>query len=217
MIKINSANKTILEFGLNIQNTAKTPSEARLIMPISESVSLLIRGNIINKNAVITVPPINDIFEGDKISNAKLEIIINEDGVDNLFEAIETDISVIHPVSINAEITEVKQETEKSLKKTSIVAEVKTEEDEDEDDEDEEYDIDDEKEKKEDDLESDKDDTEKKDKKNLKKKIKNKEKDKTEKEDDEDEEETDIDDINESVNSGLDLSGLWAGLRKGKK
>jgi len=215
MIKINSANKTILEFGLNIQNTAKTPSEARLIMPISESVSLLIRGNIINKNAVITVPPIKDIFEGDKISNAKLEIIINEDGVDNLFEAIETDISVIHPVSINAEITEVKQETEKSLKKTSIVAEVKTEEDED--DEDEEYDIDDEKEKKEDDLESDKDDTEKKDKKNLKKKIKNKEKDKTEKEDDEDEEETDIDDINESVNSGLDLSGLWAGLRKGKK
>ena len=75
MIKINSANKTILEFGLNIQNTAKTPSEARLIMPISESVSLLIRGNIINKNAVITVPPIKDIFEAIKFLMQKLELL----------------------------------------------------------------------------------------------------------------------------------------------
>ncbi len=112
MIEINSLNNSILEFGIDIQNTSKSPKSARLVIPINEELKmdLVIEGKLVGKSALVTVPPIETFFEGDKIENVRLEVIINEDGMDTLFEVINDTMKITKPIKVEACLNETKIE-----------------------------------------------------------------------------------------------------------
>ncbi len=106
MIEINANNSTKLEFALNIENTVHAPKNVRLILPIKEGVKLMIDGTVIEKSVIVTVPPVNNIIENgtDMLEGAFLEIVLNEQGQNVLFETAQERVKIIKPIKVAANL-----------------------------------------------------------------------------------------------------------------
>lgn len=76
ILEFHSDNVTKHDFKLNIGGTKATP-KARLVIPVSEGISLHIDGEMNNTIAKVTVPGLGNIIESNKIDNMKLEVIVD--------------------------------------------------------------------------------------------------------------------------------------------
>jgi hypothetical protein len=80
MIKIDLNEDTTLDFKLNVKGTNKEP-KARLLLPISEHINIMLEGEVSGDMVYVTVPhKMMQMFEGKRrIDNVGLEVIIGEE------------------------------------------------------------------------------------------------------------------------------------------
>jgi hypothetical protein len=116
MIQINRNKPTILNFSLEVHGSNQPPT-ARLVIPISETLAIVVNGDVDKSVITVEVPPIAEYYKLDEsvIKNSKLEVIIDE----SLFIPWSGELGIKDTPVVNATVSESTKRTSK-IKATII-------------------------------------------------------------------------------------------------
>jgi hypothetical protein len=116
MILINKDKPTVLNFSLEVHGSNQLPV-ARLVIPISETLSIIVNGEVDKSTVKVEVPPAGEFYKLDEtvIKDSKLEVIVDE----SLFVPWSGELGIKDTPVVSAAVSESTKRTSK-IKATII-------------------------------------------------------------------------------------------------